>query len=823
MISPRIYKINIFRIKFLLIFAFLIFKNHEGICKTFYVSNKGNDNGTAVQAQNPKTPWATIEKLNTILLSPGGFLFHFKRNDIFFGELIINNLGNKGNKIVIGAYGSGNSPIISGVIKISNWNNSKIKNIYTSELDKSIVDINQLFINDKYQEISRYPKTGFLIDSLSDNRIILRGVGENFINQIKESSIVIRSVRWAFEKEKISSMPGNAIILKNTPYYSIKNKKFGYFIENTLLGLNNNGSWYYDKTNNLLMIYLQNRYNDLNNITISKYDYGINITNGNNIIVRDINFFGQKRNSINLRNCKCINILNCNFNEAGFSGIYGIDVDSCLIDGNYFSSCKNNGIKLNGSYSSVITNNEITKTGLFAGEGKNGSHGLIALDIEGDYTADNIVSNNVIDSTGYISLLFSGKNMIIKNNYINHSCILLDDGSAIYTGVNSNLGNIIENNIILNVLGSGKGMPDSTFTLAQGIYLDDFTCNVTVKGNTVINADNGIYLHNGINNLFCNNKLINNRVSQIFLNEDGGKDHNSFIKGNKINNNLFFNAYPEEKSIYFISRSDDINNFAKCDSNYYYNLFSSASYIALINPSHKYYLDLKEWNQDYNQDINSTVKSSYSSIYKINKTINVNMISNSNFSNGITNWYTWSSNKNSVLTKITYNYTNYLKVSLKDYKINTDFLVYTNNFAVDTSNYYHLSFEAFGTKNFFLQIEPRIAHSPYSLLTNIDKIKINRVPQHYNYIFKSKLNDKLARIDFESKNTDSSYYITNVKLNKVAVTKYVPSELIKIFINSSNEVQSYNIVPDEFFDIYGKKINGNFLLKPYTCYIAIKE
>ncbi|MEI6052941.1 MAG: hypothetical protein WCQ44_09590, partial [Opitutaceae bacterium] len=121
-----IYILDLKYAKYLIILLFFLFgiSLPQGIARTnYYISTSdGNDNRTALEAQNPATAWSSIDKLNAnfTIIQPGDSIL-FKRGDIFFGTLNITKSGSSSNPIVISAYGTGNKPIISGFSTISSW------------------------------------------------------------------------------------------------------------------------------------------------------------------------------------------------------------------------------------------------------------------------------------------------------------------------------------------------------------------------------------------------------------------------------------------------------------------------------------------------------------------------------------------------------------------------------------------------------------------------------------------------------------------------------------------------------------------------------
>ncbi len=84
------------RIKFFVVLIALILGlTTKSYSKNFYFSSStGNDSYSAAQAQNPLTPWKTIDKLNSSmsLIDPGDYIL-FNRGDIFTGQIILTRSG----------------------------------------------------------------------------------------------------------------------------------------------------------------------------------------------------------------------------------------------------------------------------------------------------------------------------------------------------------------------------------------------------------------------------------------------------------------------------------------------------------------------------------------------------------------------------------------------------------------------------------------------------------------------------------------------------------------------------------------------------------
>lgn len=91
----------------------------------YYVKNIGSDGNTGL---SDAQAWATIAKVNALSKTAGDSVF-LNRGDIWAitgttNYLSITNSGTSGHQITYGAYGTGDKPIITGVIAVTGWDTS---------------------------------------------------------------------------------------------------------------------------------------------------------------------------------------------------------------------------------------------------------------------------------------------------------------------------------------------------------------------------------------------------------------------------------------------------------------------------------------------------------------------------------------------------------------------------------------------------------------------------------------------------------------------------------------------------------------------------
>jgi hypothetical protein len=154
------------------------------------------------------------------------------------------------------------------------------------------------------------------------------------------------------------------------------------------------------------------------------------------------------------------------------------------------------------------------------------------------------VSGNVIVDSGYIGIRVFERS-VVDGNVVIGSCTVLDDCGAIYT-LGAGNGSRITGNVVLAVRGNPGGKPGAAQgPQAQGLYLDDNASGVQVEGNTVIDADHGVQLHDASANAVTANHLYGNRVAQLWLQETSP----GALTDNRVTDNLAAPVHPLSRSL----------------------------------------------------------------------------------------------------------------------------------------------------------------------------------------------------------------------------------------------------------------------------------
>lgn len=565
--------------KCFIIFLTILFCLHAKATTYYFSDLSGDDSRTFAQASNINSPWKSITKLNLIFssLQPGDFAL-FKRGETFYGSVLVSRSGTASQKITISAYGSGDDPIFTTLVSVTNWTTFGMPaNVYESVSAVSALTTARVCTDDGVLlHTARYPNTTYLTIDTHDNTgstpttfITDAGFNSSTFTDLDNGYIVVRDIQWALEKAPInthslSGTSGTKIIFGAGLNYEAKNG-WGYFVQDFATALDAVGEFYYNPTTKKLRIYSTST---PTNVKISDKDNLVFGASRSYITFDNINFQGANANLISMTGTG-ITIQNC---EVSFAGIEGIAVSgaSFVTEACYVHDILDQGINT-GSAGASIRNTQVINTGHIQGMNQNGA-GKAAIANGG---TGSITEYNTVRNTGYIGIRIGRTNALCKNNIIDNFCGTRNDGSAIYvqgvpnsTQIFSNCqitGNIIMNGSTASSAGVGAG---NTNNSTYGIYGDDEMNGLVVTGNTVFNMPRaGYFFHGNKNITLTGNTGFDCAESQFFLSPSGaGWNASGFV----VNNNIFVAKTTTQKVIYFnISPSESVAGVGTINNNYY--------------------------------------------------------------------------------------------------------------------------------------------------------------------------------------------------------------------------------------------------------------
>lgn len=343
---------------------------------------------------------------------------------------------------------------------------------------------------------------------------------------------VYRSWAWQVSYRTVLSYDGNTITLTgawepgslygDSPLYNGK-----FYFEGKLWMLDQPGEWAY--SDGRLYVWMPDGGAPDLRVRASKADVkAINADYSSNITLNNIRVIGGS-DGISAIGSNGLEVLN---SEIKYSSSNAINLDNgngANIDNSNINNALRNGIHGGWGKTDNINVSNSTFTDMNMHGMHKGSDGAMLF-----YQGDNItVTNNVITNSGKTAI-WAGKirNSLIEGNVIDGACLQHADCGAIYTFNRdcyeevvfqsiytrvacSPLNLTIKDNIVRNVTGVPLGahdglLEDSWGILRRGIYLDDAANGVTVINNIMDNANTGLFIHGGSDNVISNNTFLNN-------------------------------------------------------------------------------------------------------------------------------------------------------------------------------------------------------------------------------------------------------------------------------------------------------------------------
>jgi uncharacterized repeat protein (TIGR02059 family) len=561
----------------------------------YYVKTGGNDQNTGT---SDASAWATIDKVNSMfsVLKPGDRIL-FKRGNIFYGTIRITKSGAASSPITLGAYGTGDKPIITGFTAITSWTNEG-NGIYSASL-KSEGLTNMVVIENKQYAMGRWPDSGYNVFESASSNLSITDTELGSATNWKGAEVAIRKNDWSLDRCLITSHSGGTLYYSSLGSVQDAVAKHGYFIQNDKRTLTSYGEWYHDVTAEKIFFYFGSNDPATKNVEVATLNNLVLDTGNDHITFDNIHFRGSAGNMIELITSAndYITVQNSQFSFAGLDvinlwGNYG------NITNNLISSSNQTAIMAVGNQHRIISNT-VEKVGLIPGQAFSGNlTNGIAIN-----NNDCLVKNNTIRNIGYsgIKLSSTADVITIQNNLIHDVLLTLNDGAGIYTA-GEGTSRKVDGNIILNVRGNTDGTPYPDRHIARGIYLDVNSTNVIITNNTVAHcSEGGFMIHRAHENRLENNTAFNNGYGMFFQNSSG-----SSIRNNTLTNNIFFAKSASQLTLKFYSVADDIPAFGTADNNYYARPVDDDDVFHTYSPSTgNKYRTLASWQSFTSQDRNS--------------------------------------------------------------------------------------------------------------------------------------------------------------------------------------------------------------------------
>ncbi len=818
-----------------LMFLCLVLSGMELSAATYYVSSTGGDDGrTMADAQNMATPWRTVSKVNGVMgLLHAGDRILFKRGDKFSGTLTVNCSGSSGAPVLFGAYGDGVLPELTGFAQLSGFVQLS-GNIWEAAVPGGLSYMNTFTFNGAAKAVGRYPNAtasngGYLTyDSFNSNNSITDSklAGQNWAG----GQLVMRKTHWIIDRNTITSQSGNTINYSSpTGYWGAAG--FGYFVQNHPNTLDAEGEWYYDANNKKLRLFSTSDPNKAQ-VRAGVTETLVRVVNQSNISFENLRFSGAMLSALQINAAQNIKISGCELLFSGKNAVDATGTQGLTVENTLLVHTGSNAISVNGGSGTVLSGNQIRATGMDAGMGDNGDGTYEGITIDGD---NNMIKNNVIDSTGYIALSFSGNNVTVKNNVVSNFTMIKDDGGGIYTWNNGsnppqNSGRIVSGNIVLNGKGAAAGTDNQNKAYSHGIYMDDNAGQVTITGNTVANcATYGMYVHNAHDLVISQNTLYNNGVTQLVMEHDNVAADKP-VYNCTVSNNILFAVQAGQMPAEYKSKDNDIANFGTFSQNYYYRPINNDQVIGVlqqVNGTYSYRtLSVEAWKQLYGKDQGSATPAHNIPAFTVTKVTGSNQYANGTFDANTNGLYAYASAGNCTAA--------WANGALDGGALKVSF----NNANASGSNYgsviigigsvtagksYRLKYSMLGS-NTGKAVTTYLRQSTggYADLSVRQAVTISGSRTEKEFVLTASATESNASIVFDVPEQEAALYLDNIRLEQVEVKATNPSQYISFLYNTGSAAQSFPTA-GQSYDAAGNSYTGSIKLNPYSSAVLVAD
>jgi len=453
----------------------------------------------------------TLAQFNAGSFSSGDTIA-FATDEIFEGTITVPSSGSSGSPIVIGAFGTGAKPVILGGEEVSGWDLHD-GNIYRTYYNGTV---DQLLCDNERMQMSREPDVGWydVTTSTSSTVFASTDLPSSTDDYYNGTSVIGRTTRYYLLSATVSDYTGstNTITIDGffgTTYLDLEE---GFYMLNKYEFIDQAYEWYYDSTKDSIYFWSPDG-TDPDNFTVyvSNVDNNVYMSDKNYVNIENLSLVGASEDAVfiqdNSTGSTYIEVNNCNILYPSFHGINSYDLDdlgdnndNLTFYGNYIDGAGLQGIWYEGD--NIITRKDTILRSGWRNNNVLEQYGY-GNGINTRYSATTIDSCYV-RWAAYCGIKFGGQYDSIYYNYVDSVCMVLDDGGGIYTYSGSGdpnrvIGSVVKYNIVSNSIGDENGVPPTStryFPAAFGIYMDDYSKDVDVMNNYVINTSHaGYYSH----------------------------------------------------------------------------------------------------------------------------------------------------------------------------------------------------------------------------------------------------------------------------------------------------------------------------------------
>lgn len=535
---------------------------------SYYVDNSGLSTGSG----SSEATAITMTRLITLSSSfTGGERIYFKAGGRYNGKITLKSGS------YVSRYGTGTNPIISGAVPSTTYTWSQAGTIWSTTVASRVGRVLLNGVAQRTAQSTYYPVSS----RPSSNQITSTSlVG---LSNVTQMEIITKEYEFRFSHNTITAHnSGTGTITLDTNNGIQAAYGFKLFNHESLIAADGDWAW---RSNTLYWRTPGNVNPNTLSADVSIHDEGLIFeTGGTGFTVEGVEFYAQAKDGIYARNVNNVRIVNNNFHDQlnHAVAITGSN-DGLVVQQNIVSDVAFSGISTYTVKNFDVSRNTITNIGTqadppFTRDKTSRYDNLYAINAGiniGTYSSFGVANYNHLDNLAYIGIRVDGNDITVNKNKAYNYSTRQNDGAGIYTNGNNGDGSSIAYNINIssNIIGKGVGSNEGGWSgqnLCSGIYLDNYTTDTILTGNTAYdNGGFGIFVGGTTKNIDVRgNILYNNARAALAILNWPTFDAFAYQTINiKVENNTMTSLSGSQRGIYlydFVS-----TNFNPADSGGY--------------------------------------------------------------------------------------------------------------------------------------------------------------------------------------------------------------------------------------------------------------
>jgi len=738
----------------------------------------------------------------------------FQRGGRYPGTLSIGRSGTAAQPIVVGAYGAGENPIISGGVPVTGWTQHQ-GNIWRAPYTGSP---KYLLVNDSPMTLARFPNTGWLRNVQGSTTTISAPAVLNQPNgHWNGAEVVIRSTNWSYENSAISTF-SNGTLTFAPILVNLQNNDWGFYIRGKLSALDMAGEWFHDASTNQVFLWAPDNANP-NNLQVEACIYQHGMVPGwqrEYIRIQDLTFQGQTAAGVSTEVAHNVTVTGCTFRYL-YKAISSSGSNNKYLN-NTMHRTFATAVNVYGEPNTVVEGNVLTDIAIDPGMGENW-WGYMGLRVTGDGA---VVRGNRLNNVGYIGII-AEDNTLVERNVVLHATSILNDGAGI--AFDHADGITIRDNIVLDMdcdLTSVATSHNVFYKIGFGIYFGNTSIrNATVERNTVARCEGaGIHVDHTMvstGNIIRDNVLFDNKVQlsiSDFSNNSGtGATPPYHVPqfNSQYSGNILYSVRPEQLTMHhFNVYAPAPVDFGTFTNNRYFSPYEEIGIqIFNTNSGKREHFTMEQWQASRNEDQGTTRSPLRMSKYRVDQVLTSNMVPNSAFEADVSTWEGWPTEgvitRNDSLLDNGALRLNFLNNNTYD----VHFLHPTPMVQLQTGQMYRYSFSI--QSNVTGQVQAAVRgqsqlSGPYNMWER--RIPFSTERRDLEVFLESDRNEQ-GRVQFVTNYLDRRFWLDNVKFERVQVTELDPYEDHKLFVNEQVAQQSFALPEGCWSDVNGTVFSGS--------------